>query len=624
MLYQLHDCTVSFGPRTVLSHIDFEIAGNEKVALVGRNGAGKTTLLKLLTGEITPDHDDKRNGPAVYRSREFTVGMLTQNPFQGSAETVEEIMLKECPAAGKWDRERYDFEKEFDRLLTGFGLAKEDKKKHICEFSGGEQTKISMIGLFLKKPDLLLLDEPTNHLDMETIEWLENYLSGYPKAVVMVSHDRFFLDRTADTVWEVSGEKLQRFPGNYTHYREEKLKSIRIGHERYVRQQNEIERLRELIERFKNKPTKAAMTRSKKKMLERMEIVENPSEDDAHIFTGSITPLFTGPKRVWEAEHLKVGYDKPLYEMSLRILRGSKTALLGPNGSGKTALLKTVAGLIEPRGGKASLGNGVTIGYFDQHSAEIESDLSVAEHYHALYPALTEKEVRTELGNFLFAGREAQKKVTDLSGGEKARLVLAETLKAAPNLLLLDEPTNHMDIPAKETIESALRAYEGTVLFVSHDRYFISRVAKSILTLENEKVMYYPFGYEHYLRHRNADPDGNPVRALVSAEDEALIAGIRAVPKAERHRLREIPVSEAYSDWRRRILWEACERARSEYERTMDMELAESAAEKPDYETAGKAEEEALSKWTSLLIEWEEIYTESGRGDAENPAVSSV
>jgi len=552
MLYQLHDCTVSFGQKIVLSHIEFEIRGSEKIALVGRNGAGKTTLLKVLTGEITPDRDDKRHGPAVLRSRDFSIGMLSQTMPE------EEGGLK----------------------------------------SGGEKTRNRILELLAAEPDLLLLDEPTNHLDTETTEWLERHLKKYSKAVVLVSHDRFFLDRIADIVYEAEEGSLKRYPGNYTFYREEKKKCLRIEQGKYNRQQKEIKRLTDLIERFKNKPTKAAMTRSKEKYLERMEVISKPQADETRIITGEIRPVNAGPGKVWEAQHLKVGYDRELYEITMKIRRGQKIALIGPNGSGKTALLKTIAGYLPPYKGSPSgcmrRGNGVTIGYFDQQSAEIESSLHVAEHYHRLFPSLPEKEVRSELGRYLFGGRLAEQTVSSLSGGEKARLVLAEILKEAPNFLILDEPTNHMDIPAKETMESAFLAYTGTILFVSHDRYFISRVAKSILTLEKDKVMYYPFGYEHYLEHRGIS-GSDELAAKVSAEEEALIAGIRAVPKAERIRLREIPEEEAGRDWEKRLSWEKCEQERINYERT----LFEPEAGSGDAEVA-------LKKWTEALIEWDE------------------
>ncbi|MFR2258392.1 MAG: ABC-F family ATP-binding cassette domain-containing protein [Clostridium sp.] len=575
MLYQITDGTVSAGGHVILSHVDFEIKGNEKIALVGRNGAGKTTLLKLIAGELSLDRDDRRQGAGVTSSRRLTVGMLKQQAFSDREQTVEEILLASCPFRDTFARERFEYEQEYDRIFTGFGFARADKQKKIGDFSGGEQTKIALIRLLLEKPDILLLDEPTNHLDIATIQWLEQYLKRYEHAVVLVSHDRFFLDQVAETVVEVSDGKLTRYAGNYSQYREEKQKRIERQRKAWERQQKEADRLNGVIERFRHKPTKASFARAKKKQLERMERVEKPVEDDVHLFTGNIEPLIPGSKWVFEAEHLKIGYDRALLEITLRIRRGQKMGILGPNGAGKSTFLKTVAGLLQPFQEKDKsverrcvLGNNITIGYFDQHSAEIQSEKSVAEHFHDLFPSMTEKEVRNILGMYLFPGKLASRRVSDLSGGEKARLVLAELLQSRPNFLVLDEPTNHMDVQAKETLESAFQAYTGTILFVSHDRYFIRQVAQSVLIFEDGGPMYYPFGYEHYLeKKQKADEYGEELSAQVKAEDAALLAGMRAVPKAERHRLKEFSVEEAYADWKLRLVQEKLEPEELEYGR---------------------------------------------------------
>ena len=575
MLYQITDGTVSAGGHVILSHVNFEIKGNEKIALVGRNGAGKTTLLKLIAGELSLDRDDRRQGAGVTSSRRLTVGMLKQQAFSDREQTVEEILLAACPFRDTFARERFEYEQEYDRIFTGFGFARADKHKKIGDFSGGEQTKIALIRLLLEKPDILLLDEPTNHLDIATIQWLEQYLKRYEHAVVLVSHDRFFLDQVAETVVEVSDGKLTRYAGNYSQYREEKQKRIERQRKAWERQQEEADRLNGVIERFRHKPTKASFARAKKKQLERMERVEKPVEDDVHLFTGNIEPLIPGSKWVFEAEHLKIGYDRALLEITLRIRRGQKMGILGPNGAGKSTFLKTVAGLLQPFQEKDKsverrcvLGNNITIGYFDQHSAEIQSEKSVAEHFHDLFPSMTEKEVRNILGMYLFPGKLASRRVSDLSGGEKARLVLAELLQSRPNFLVLDEPTNHMDVQAKETLESAFQAYTGTILFVSHDRYFIRQVAQSVLIFEDGGPMYYPFGYEHYLeKKQKADEYGEEISAQVKAEDAALLAGMRAVPKAERHRLKEFSVEEAYADWKLRLVQEKLEPEELEYGR---------------------------------------------------------
>lgn len=566
MLYQILDGTVSLGGNVILDHINFEIKGNEKVAITGPNGAGKTTLLRLLAGELELDSDDKRTGPGIFCSRAVTIGMLKQQVFADDSHTVEEELLRTCPSEDVYSRERFEYEKEYDRLFTGFGLKREDKARPLSSFSGGERTKIGLIRQLLEKPDILILDEPTNHLDIETVEWLEKYLKGYDKAVILVSHDRFFLDQTAEIVYELSGKKLVRYSGNYSSYREEKRKRIRIQQKAYEQQQEEIKRLEELVERFKHKPRKAAFARSKKKAIDRMVKIEMPGKGEGHIFTGDINPMVIGSKWVFESKHLFIGYDSPLLEISMRIKRGQKIGILGPNGAGKTTFLKTAAGLCPPYKGEYSLGNHTVIGYFDQHSGEITSEKTVMEHFHQLFPSLTEKEVRTILGAYLFGGKEAGKKVSSLSGGEKARLVLAELLQSRPNFLILDEPTNHMDVQAKETLESAFQAYTGTILFVSHDRYFMKQVADAVLIFEDEAVMYYPFGYEHYLEQREKRGKHESIAAQIRAEDQALIAGIRAVPKAEHHQLREIPTEKAYVDWKQRLAKDALDKAEKHVE----------------------------------------------------------
>lgn len=611
MLLQIQDGSLSAGNTTVLSHFYFEIKGNEKIALVGRNGSGKTTFLRLLAGELSLDRNDQNPSSGIFTSRKLTIGLLSQQAFSDASITVEEALLKACPCPDKWDRERFVWEQEYDRIFTGFGLKKEDKKKKLCEFSGGEQTKIAMIRLLLTQPDILLLDEPTNHLDMDTVEWLEDYLRDYPHAVIMVSHDRFFLDQTADTVYEIHDRQLIRYAGNYTSYREQKQKALESQKKAYRQQQEEIKRLEELIERFKHKPKKAAFARSRKKMLERMPRLEKPREDDAHIFTGEISPEVTSSKWVLEAEHLHIGYDKTLLELSLRIRRGQKIGIIGSNGAGKSTFLKTAAGLLPPLKGTCNLGLNVLIGYFDQQTSSIASEKTVMEHFHDLFPSLTEKEVRSILGAFLFSGKDACKKVSSLSGGERSRLVLAELFQSRPNFFLLDEPTNHMDIPARETLESAFQAYTGTLLFVSHDRYFIQQVAQSLLIFEDQSVLYYPFGYAHYVEHCRKRKEGSDHSARIRAEEQALISSLQNVPKAERHRLRDIPTELAYKDWQMRLAAEPLVQLQNELEA-----FVESYDPQQDWEDIGyhtehlKLEAELQDRYTKCCLCWYEKWLE--------------
>lgn len=604
MLYEITDGTVSRGGVTILSHINFAVKGTEKIAVVGKNGAGKTTLLGLIAGELELDRDDKRPSKGIHSSRKLTIGMLMQQVFKDTSKTVEEELLKACPYRDTYAKERFEYEQEYDRLFTGFGFQKADKKKLLSAFSGGEQTKIALIQLLLLKPDILLLDEPTNHLDMAAAEWLERYLKKYDRAVVMVSHDRFFIDKTADVIYELENGHMKRYAGNYSCYRELKRKEINAAKKAYERQQEEIKRLEDLIERFKHKPNKAAFARAKRKVIERMPKIEKPEGDEVHIFTGGIQPLIPGSKWVFEAEHLKIGYDKALLEITMRIRKGQKIGIIGDNGAGKTTFLKTVAGLLPGISGEYTLGNNITLGYFDQHTALAESEKSVAEHFHDVFPSLSEKEVRNILGAYLFSGREASKKVSALSGGEKSRLFLAELLQSRPNFLVLDEPTNHMDIIAKETLESAFSAYNGTMLFVSHDRYFISRVADAVLIFENQTVMYYPFGYEHYLEKCRWNSDGEELSAKIKAEEQALIAGIRAVPKAERHRLREVPVEDAYYDWQLKLAGEKLDSAK---EKAESFQTGEAYTE-GEFTQYVLMYEKALEELTEACLEWYDVY----------------
>ena len=656
MLYQIKDGTVSAGGQTILSHIDFYIKEKEKIAVVGKNGAGKTTLLRLLAGELTPDRDDSRgsygrsndmvtgaatagsdlDGTAkrtqrakkkkpsgnpetgITMSRNITIDMLRQADKSNQDLTIEQILLESCPDKDTFSKERFDYEMEYDRLFTGFGFDKEEKSRTFGSFSGGEQTKISLIKLLLEKPDLLLLDEPTNHLDMKTVEWLEDYLINYPKAVVMVSHDRAFLDAVATGVYELENRALHRYAGNYTQYRQQKLKNLQIQRKAYERQQAEIAHNNELINKFKHKPKKAAFASSRKTMLARMKLIEKPVEDEAHIFTGNIEPQFPGGKWVYEAKELKIGYDgSVLLELSLRIRRGQKIAVIGDNGIGKSTFLKTVAGLIPPIKGTSQLGSNLLVGYFDQQSALIDSDKTVRDYFHELFPALVEKDLRKTLGMYLFGGANASKRISSLSGGEKSRLVLAELLTGRPNLMILDEPTNHMDIPAKETLESAFKAYTGTMLFVSHDRYFIKQVADAILVFENDKVMYYPFGYDHYISRLKASQDGN-LPALMQAKDAAMVEALAAVPKRERHETRQLSTDEAYLEWKLTLAAEPMMKAADEAEKVYE-ELCEAESELNE-ENVDKLRlqyEKVADSWTNECTKWYDIYLDEMYPESE-------
>lgn len=601
MLYSIHNGTVSQGGEVILSHFDFEIRGTEKIAIVGRNGAGKTTLLSLIAGRLDLDADEKHPDAGISRARKFTIGVLDQSAVQRPEETVEE---------------RFGDETSFDRMFTELGFSLSDKDKALGEFSGGEQTKIMLIGLFLAAPDVLVLDEPTNHLDLETTQWLEEKLRAYSGAVVLVSHDRYFIDRVAEVVYEVTGGKLVRYVGNYSHYRQEKAERYARQLTAYEAQQQEIRRLNDLIERFKHKPKKAAFARSRVKILERMEKIPMPEKDDAVIHTGDILPARMGSRNVFEAEHLSIGYEKPMREVSVRIRRGQKIGIFGPNGTGKTTFLRTVAGLIPPLKGKLRLGEHVDAVYFDQFSAAIESTEIVFDWFHNKFPKLTGEEVRSYLAGFLFYAKDFGKQVSNLSGGEKARLVLATLLFQKPNFLILDEPTNNMDIPAKETMESIFRDYRGTILFVSHDRYFLSRVADGLLFFNKGEapVMYYPFGYDRYMERQRRIDAGVDVSIERTAEEQRLIEGLRSVPEREK-RERPLSTAEASIDWELRLNAEEMAAAAAAYEQA-DLAAHCYPETEEEYENfdeiRGKQQavaNAAADAWTKTLLDWYDIVS---------------
>ena len=533
MLYQISNGCVRFGADTILEHINFEIRNTEKIAVVGRNGCGKTTLLRLIAGEVELSKRDSDEDIFIAKAGKPTIGYLKQVAFEDENITVEEEIRKVFAPVlslqGKMEQallevereaseenvkrysalqERfeamggYHYDREFDGLFYSFGFRDEDRGRRMAEFSGGQRSKIAFIKLLLSKPDIMLLDEPTNHLDMAAVEWLEQYLKNYNRAVVVVSHDRMFLDNVADVVYEIEYGTAKRYPGNYSHFVETKQADYEKQLKDYTLQQQEIKRLETLVERFKNKPTKVAMTRSKKKAIEHMDKIENPMAADGRTFQKSLKPALESGKDVLSVRNLEVGYDVPLARISFELKRGEKIAVVGDNGTGKSTLLKTLVGHLPALGGEFGFGVNVQTGYFDQESAQYASAKDVLTDFWEEFPDLTQTEARSALGAFLFTQDDVFRQVKLLSGGEKARLALCKIFQRRPNLLILDEPTNHMDIVGKETLENLLKAYEGTVLFVSHDRYFVRRVADKLLELRAEGAAFYPFGYEQYAEER--------------------------------------------------------------------------------------------------------------------------
>ena len=529
MLYQISNGAVAFGDDVILHSIDFEIRNTEKIAIVGRNGCGKTTLLKLISGEVEMEKLDSDESAFIAKAGNPEIGYLKQIAFDDPDVTLEQEVRK-CfvkmderkaelaRAAAELEHDYSDekvarytameeafkddggyyYEKEYEVMIRKFGFSDDERKKPIRDFSGGQQTKIAFIKLLLSKPDILLLDEPTNHLDVTTIEWLEGYLKSYPKAVVVVSHDRMFLDNVVDVVYEIEYGTARRYPGNYTNFIARKKENYDKQMKDHIAQQKEIERLQRMVTRFKGKPTKTAMAQSKQKAIDRMVIIEAPDKYDNKTFHANFQPEKETGNDVLYTSELAIGYDHPLSVVSLDLKRGEKLGILGGNGLGKSTFLKTIVGKIPALSGEYRFGTNVQIGYFDQQMAMYTSNETVLDDFWDEYPNLTETEARNALGAFLFSGEDVFKNVNMLSGGEKVRLALCKILKTRPNVLVLDEPTNHMDIVGKETLESMLKDYKGTLIFVSHDRYFVKKVATQLLVFEDGTTNLYQFGYEQY------------------------------------------------------------------------------------------------------------------------------
>lgn len=529
MLYQISNGAVAFGDDVILHSIDFEIRNTEKIAIVGRNGCGKTTLLKLISGEVEMEKLDSDESAFIAKAGNPEIGYLKQIAFDDPDVTLEQEVRK-CfvkmderkaelaRAAAELEHDYSDekvarytameeafkddggyyYEKEYEVMIRKFGFSDDERKKPIRDFSGGQQTKIAFIKLLLSKPDILLLDEPTNHLDVTTIEWLEGYLKSYPKAVVVVSHDRMFLDNVVDVVYEIEYGTARRYPGNYTNFIARKKENYDKQMKDHIAQQKEIERLQRMVTRFKGKPTKTAMAQSKQKAIDRMVIIEAPDKYDNKTFHANFQPEKETGNDVLYTSELAIGYDHPLSVVSLDLKRGEKLGILGGNGLGKSTFLKTIVGKIPALSGEYHFGTNVQIGYFDQQMAMYTSNKTVLDDFWDEYPNLTETEARNALGAFLFSGEDVFKNVNMLSGGEKVRLALCKILKTRPNVLVLDEPTNHMDIVGKETLESMLKDYKGTLIFVSHDRYFVKKVATQLLVFEDGTTNLYQFGYEQY------------------------------------------------------------------------------------------------------------------------------
>ncbi len=528
MRIEIINGSVEYDGNTVLSEINFSVSDKEKIALVGRNGSGKTSILKCISGEVplvsgTGDekfsfsisgapkigylqqvslNDELTLRQEILSAYKDVVGL--ENKLQNLLDKMSENQSDENVGAYSRAMERFEniggylYKKEYLTAVSKFGFSAEDLDKKLSCFSGGQRTKIALMKLLLEKPDVLLLDEPTNHLDIAAVEWLEGYLKNYKNSVVIVSHDRMFLDRIVGVVYEIEYGVTTRYKGNYTAFLAQKQQAYDKALKDAKWKSAEIDRLRKIVERFRYKATKAAMAQSKLKEIERLGTVETPRRFDTSTFASSFQPEYESVRDALFVKDLVFGYDKPLGEISLAVERGQKIGVIGSNGTGKSTLLKTITGLIPPLSGDVRFGVKTRVGYFDQTIAATKSELSVLEDFRAEFPELNDGEIRKTLGGFLLSGDDVFKCVKDLSGGEKVRLALSKIFRRRPNFLILDEPTNHMDIIGKETLEKLLMDFSGTVIVVSHDRYLINRVAKSLIVFEKGGVRYFDGTFDEY------------------------------------------------------------------------------------------------------------------------------
>lgn len=536
MKLQIRNATVQYGADTVLDRACFEVHDNEKIAVVGRNGCGKTTLLKLIGGELTMANLDSDEDAWFTLAGGVTVGFLKQISFEDGQISAEDELKKvfaqvysvqdemqkvEIQLSLATDPENHekllnryshlqarfdalggmDCEREMLIMFARFGFGADELKKPIGQFSGGQQTKIAFMKLLLSKPDILLLDEPTNHLDLPTIEWLEDYLRSYRSAVVIVSHDRAFLDGIVSVTYEIEYGHMTRYSGNYTAFVKQKEANYAKQEKDYEAQQKEIQRLSEWIEKWKNTPTKISSVRSKQKMIEHMVKIEKPRHFDTKSFRAAFSPRTESYSEVLKVQNLSIGYDRELCKISFTLRKKEHLAVIGANGIGKSTLLKVLIGQVPALGGTYEYGKNVEWGYFDQQQAvmsEADPEQTVLENFWDTYPRLTREEARSALGCFVFSGEEVEKKIGQLSGGERVRLTLCKVFYTRPNLLILDEPTNHMDMIGKEVLEQMLKNFDGTVIVVSHDRYFVSQVATNILEFDGGRAEFYGMNYEDY------------------------------------------------------------------------------------------------------------------------------
>ena len=568
MLIQLNNVTKNFVVNEVFSNVKMEINDKDRIAIVGRNGAGKSTLLKIISGEIDFDNGERtvsKDTTIGYLSQEFIVRedlsiyeeMITcfneiieleKELEKISYELTSENIENNPGLLDKYDRlqnqvlthKDYHYKSKIESVLYGLDFDKEVFDKKISTFSGGEKTRLSMAKLLLSEPDLLILDEPTNHLDMENVAWLENYLSSYNGAIVIVSHDRYFIDEVVNVVYNLEFGKLKKYVGNYSNFLHQYEEDYEKNLKEYVSQQKDIKRLEEFVQKNIARASTSKMAKSRQKVLDKMEIIDNPRKDDKAANIEFRIKEQSG-RDVLIVNDLQVGYEEQVgQKYNFSVYKGDRLAIVGKNGIGKSTLIKTIAKKQKELGGNIQYGSKVSLGYYDQKQAEFESSKTILNELWDEYPLMKEAEVRTVLGRFLFRGDDVLKIVRDLSGGEKARLQLAKLMLEKNNLLILDEPTNHLDITSKQVLEEALENYEGTILFVSHDRYFINKIANKVFDITEEGYNIYLGNYDYYLEKREQEKIAKRLKEEKVVETKVKEVNDYVLGKEEKRRIRKL------------------------------------------------------------------------------------
>jgi len=563
----------SYGDKLIIKESSFQINDKEKIGLIGANGVGKTTLLKIISGEIEPENKEK-----IVRKKNLNVGYLAQEinlnlkstlydegmkafneilSIREKMDSLAKIMEERKNNLNKVIKEYGELQEEFENkggytyearlkaVLYGLGFKKSDWRRLVEHLSGGEKCQLAYAKLFLREPELLLLDEPTNHLDIEATEWLEKYLMDYERAMVIVSHDRYFLDRVVQKIWELKEKELKHYSGNYTHYLREKEERIKQQEKRYKFREREISRQEEFIRKnIVGQTTKQAQSR--RKMLHKMERVERPQREKK--IGISFSPKLRGGNKVLEVSHLakSFGGEFLFKDLSIQVERGERIGIIGPNGTGKTTLLKIIMGKEKPDEGEVKIGKEIKIGYYDQHLAELNSENSVLEEVWSINPGMKIEELRSFLGRFLFTQEEVFAPLKDLSEGEKARVLLAKLMLAGVNFLILDEPTNHLDISSRRTLEKALVDYEGTILVVSHDRYLLDKIVEKTLYFDKDRNFeIYSGNYSYFLEKKEE-------KKLLKEEEKPKKVKIK---KIEKKVPREVSISPSFEEIESEIIF---------------------------------------------------------------------